>query len=522
MVTNVMSLVKTKGEKKLRGKKAQTAKRRAAAAPEKPKRMINKRNPFRVFVEIGIEEFSEEIDAFIERAGWTKMRKAPDPSLDREYVKLFRILKEGIPFHLAQQFFIDFDESRLVNIVKFFDEFKSQPDVAEKIENMKEFIKRREATPLKFIPSKPEEVTRLRTKSYQEISRSRKISPTSRPAPMFGSEEILSQCEREYRRAPWMFPFTDHVIRGFALKEEDSQFTTPSTVGGWFTVNSKWYEMACNGQRRFIPDTVAYVTLDGNLIVENEEMFTASRRDWIREFVPVGINSFEVAKRMLMNNEILKDTLGPNLERYAEGIIASFGLLATNYDLARNLSYILVFLTPLIEGPQIYHEKIRNLEFQPHILISLDRYMLLPEVFSNPNVDKAIVENKIKQLRRRFETTFYALVDQMDPTTRKKVRPSRIDIPVKTTQSISSAPTPIPVLGPVPEVPGGPEVPEGPVTMELAPGLFQKLRERITQLSHTRCNQCDAEVINPPYTTVSGTDVLKFCSSDCFDRFNIE
>ena len=50
---------------------------------------------------------------------------------------------------------------------------------------------------------------------------------------------------------------------------------------------------------------------------------------------------------------------------------------------------------------------------------------------------------------------------------------------------------------------------------------FKKLRERITQITPIYCNQCDAEVFAPPFTTPRGADRLKFCSKECFDRHDI-
>ena len=66
-----------------------------------------------------------------------------------------------------------------------------------------------------------------------------------------------------------------------------------------------------------------------------------------------------------------------------------------------------------------------------------------------------------------------------------------------------------------------PVVRKSRVAKELAPGLFQKLRERITQMTPIYCNQCDAEVFAPPYTTPRGAQRLKFCSKECFDRYDI-
>jgi hypothetical protein len=522
MADNVMALVKKKGpQKKLRGKAAQRQKARATTVP---KHVPDKRNPFRLFTRVDLGEMSDEIDNFVVNAGWTQDRRVPDPNRDRELLRMFNIIKTGIPFPLVKTFFVDFDESDSANVVRYFEEFLQRPDVRARIENMKVIINRRQATPLEIsqdvlrqggILMEPDR--RRQIKLSQRLVSRRAVSPTQRPRTMFGSDKILSQCEREYERAPWMFPFSDQVIRGYALKDIDPQYTTLQEVkDGWYKVNMTWYKMACEGNRRFVPDKVAYVTVNNDLIVETEEMYRASRRDWIREFTPLGVEGFEATKLMLMDNAVLKSALSRNeLEGYVDAIIASFGSIDTNYDMARKTSYVLAFLSSLIDEPQVYHERIRAQEYPGDVLINLDRYTLLPEVFRNPNVDKTPIETNIKRLRRSIENRYYELIKQSDPATRKRMGPRRMGTLTRPSHLQRSERVALPTTTVVSVVR------EARVAKELAPGLFQKLRERITQMTPIYCNQCDVEVFAPPYTTPKGTQRLKFCSKECFDRYDI-
>jgi len=535
MGDNVFALVKKKGaQKKPRGKAAQVAKRRAAAAEAAgPQRVPDKQNPFRPFKNFEQEEMVEQIDQFVQRAGWTQDRQVPDHNLDRSMVKMFNLLKTGIPFPFVKTFFVDFDESDSYNIIRYFDEFRERPNVRIRIENMKEIIRQRKAQPLN-IPKDvlvtggviPESAGR----KYEGIKfvekeggklRERAVSPTERPKTMFGPDEILSQCEREYRRAPWMFPFSDQVIRGFALKTVDPEFTIPQEIkDDWFKVNMKWYRMACKGERVFRQDAVAYVTINNDLIVETRDMFDASLKEWIREFTPLDINGYDVAKRMIMSNEILKTTLSDSeLDRFATAVLASFGPIQTNYDLARKTSYVLVFLTKLLDEPQSYHERIKMRGYTPDVLINLDRYLLLPEIFRNPNVEKTPFENKIKRARRVIENRYYEFIKQADPAVRRHTRPRRVEAPMRggTAAGVAGPQIALPALLPT----SVSEVRERRSNKELAPGLFQKLRERIGQLTPIYCNKCDAEVFVPAYTTPRGTQRLKFCSKECFDRYDI-
>lgn len=527
---NVMALVKKKGsQKKLRGKAAQRQKVRvAAAATAKPKRVQDKRFPFRPFTLMDPSEMSDEIDIFVARAGWTNDRKVPDIKRDIDMMRMFSILKSGIPFPLVKSFFIDFDKSSSLNVVRYFNEFKQRPDVSARIENMKEIIRRRQATPLKIpedvlikggIVMGPVERKYMEIKMDEEGSslRERAVSPTQRPRSMFGQGEILSQCEREYRRAPWMFPFSDQVIRGFALKNIDPKFTIPQEVkDGWYKVNMAWYRMSCEGKRKFVPGKVAYVTVNNDIIVETEEMYRASRKDWIREFTPLDPDGFEIAKRMLMDNEVLRSVFSGNtLVDYTETIIASFEPSQTNYDLARKISYVLVFLSSLIDQPQVYHERIRAQEYPGDVLINLDRYTLLPEVFKDPDVDKTPIENKIKRKRRSIENRYYELVRQRDPALRRRPRIPQISRDERNERNERNERVAVPDVLPT-------VVREARVSKELTPGLFQKLRERITQMTPIYCNECNAEVFAPPYTTPVGSQRLKFCGKDCFDRYEVD
>ena len=136
-----------------------------------------------------------------------------------------------------------------------------------------------------------------------------------------------------------------------------------------------------------------------------------------------------------MDNDVLKSTLSGNtLEDYAEAIIASFGPIETNYDLARKTSYILVFLSSLIDEPQVYHERIRAQEYPADVLINLDRYTLLPEIFRDPKVDKTPTENKIKRARRSIENRYYELIKQSNPIVRRRMRPQRVEAPARIAQ----------------------------------------------------------------------------------------
>lgn len=100
--------------------------------------------------------------------------------------------------------------------------------------------------------------------------------------------ELGSKCVREFKTAPWFKSRTP--IWGMAIDlsvmetKADAKAYLSGFVAGiikepnWAEVNDEWYEMACNGNRTFIPHTIGYFTAGGNKIfVETAQMFDASQ-----------------------------------------------------------------------------------------------------------------------------------------------------------------------------------------------------------------------------------------------------
>jgi hypothetical protein len=537
MADNVMALVKKKGEKKkLRGRAAQIAQRREEAEEARRKAEAERRrhevirgiedidlpdkpNQFRNFLLVDFNDMKDELEKFIEEAGWTTMRPFSDINYDNDMIRIFNILMTSMPFPLVKTIFEEFDESPVKNFITFFNEFILRPDVIKRRKSMKELIKRRQAIPLhipktllqeKGVQEHPKQYTYTRVKNLM----GREIIPTKRPNLMFGSGDILSRCEREYRRAPWMFIFTDKVIRGFAIKGVDPEYTIPEEVkDDWYKVNMRWYRNACAGKRYFVPDKIGYVTIDKDIIIETKEMFETSQKNWLTEFTPLDPRSFDIAKRMLMDNKILQKSFpdDSSREQYVTAILSEFGNIVTNYEMARKISYVLVFLTDLIDENQIYHSRIKNKQYRGNVLINLDRYTMLPEIFRNPNIDKTPIETKIKRKRRVIENQFYDNLKIANPNLRRRLNPAPVEAPPSKDNRIS-APAVLPSS--VASLPR-----EQRSSVELAPGLFEKLRDRISRISE--CHFCHEDVLVPPYSTVRGEDRLEFCSKNCFDNYDI-
>ena len=506
MAENVRALIKKKGDgKKPRGKKAQLLKRREAV-PVKPKRIIDKRNPFKIFTELDDNEMLDEMDSFMINVGWNPDRSIIDPAIDSGMLRIFNILKNGMPFPLVKVFFEEYEESDTLNIKHFFEEFLKKPNTQHRINRMKEIIERRKTEPLT--------VPKLE-KQQRKIPSPKQIAIPQSQREKVDFKLYSAICESEYSRAPWMFPFTNQVIKGFAHKAMDLEYTLPVEIeSGWFKVNKKWYKLSCEGKRKFIPNKIAYITLDDELIIETEQMFEASKKDWIKEFVPVDQNGFVVARRMLMDNQVIKNNINhKDLEKYIQDILDSFKKIQTHYDLARKLSYILVYLSPVIVEQPSFYKRIRD--YRAGDLINLDETILLPEVFKNPNIDKRNARRKIENARKNIENRYYNLLRLEDKTLRIPTRPQPLDHRKPRSSSKQSFVLNNPEIADYAE----PSSKRRIAHKQVASGVIENIKEKLNHYDPIFCHECHQDIISPTYTTIKDTDRLEFCSKECFEKF---
>lgn len=566
---NVMNLIKKKGPKKLRGFAGAAAKRRLNKPVAARKPVFNKRDPFKSFLTFSDSEMYEQIIAFISTLS---------PLSDRQLIKMFSILRNGIPWPLVKPFFEEFDDSNSTNIVSFFDNFIKRPEIEEQINEMKYVILSRQIDPLTSPVSRPTIPQAVGPKRVADWE-----LPVGVRKPMFGPGDIPSICEQEYRRAPWMYKFINEPIRGFALRNEIPQYTTDQIIktndkrddmgsNPWYKANQKWYREVCEKGRVFNEGNVAYVTATGDVIVETREMYETSKRDWEHiidiEFSPVNEQSFDVAKMLLKDNPILSHYKSEDIDAILASISENAGpTQRVNYDMAKKLSWILVFLSKLTKEPQIYHYRVQNHQYKPEDLILLDRYTLLPEIYKNPNANSDEIEYMVKSRRRFIENQFYSRLQPIEIGKRKRTAPARPEIfKYLTTDAFSKCPpnlkdiiyyeedgelycfnrkelkTTNPVTGKKlsPEFldelarinysnnvdyDGGinilPEIiKEKQADKELAPGLFQKLKEIIMSNGNIlHCSFCNAEVSDPKYKSIKGMTTVQFCEQECFDQF---
>ena len=616
MDINVLKLVKKRGPKKLRGGAAVAAKKRAVAAAAKQQQpRISDIKPYESFSVLPMVYMSDQIDEYIYRLVSLPEKTAKqlkDGILSQErnvkldgriskadlfymyYLNALRVpnisslkkrdiqmpkllgvfhkIKSRLPWSLVPTFFKEFiaNEPDLnMSVINFFNKFYNREDVKLKVMQMEQLMKDRQATGLRNAERN------VWTGNLDDwVSKARAKQPPLIPAPRvashtFGPGDIPSNCENEYRRAPWT---NNPEIVGFVVRNTPllNKYATTMFKDWWYNVGKSWYKDACDKQRNFIEGAVGYMTRSGDVITETREMFESSLREWKKpvaavEFQNVSPDSFAVAQDMLENSILPKDAV--------QGVLTSIKP-TTNHDMARGLSNILVYLDPLIKGgDQVHHFRVKNSYYKPEDLIHLDKYTLLPEIFRNPESDHIESEITIEKKRHRIENAFYeALSRPFDPFVRKTAIVKQTISKYLQTDARKKCPSGvddviyynedgriycfdrIAILGKKVNPFTGktfrqdffnelakithqndddtdddifydsnddlnddpPPQPQRRSGVELAPGLFQKLKTMILTL---HCNNCDKEIYAPKYKSVHGTERLYFCSRECFDAF---
>jgi hypothetical protein len=490
--------------------------------------------------------------------------------------RVLNFLLYGLPLSMAEKFVKTYIEEGLnLPISSVLDRFIMKPEVARKIKSMTKFIQSRTPEPLKYKKQKQPEINRKKIIYIDETSSPE--SGTRRPGAerRFGKGEILSNCEREYGRAPWMAQFTNKIIRGFVIfTGEPNEYTSSLYKNGWFRVNMLWYKHACEKNENTRKFPVAYLTMNGEMIDEKPEMYQASLISWETqknvEFSNVYIpESFDVAKQMLTKSIIPAEDINAVLSSLIPASGSTFPS-ATNHDVAKRLSWVLVFLQKLITEPQVHHSRVKNRQYDPDLLAELDRYALLPEIYKDPSKDNEEIDEIIRKKRNFIEQDFYdRLTKLINPTLRKSGTPRRPNFyaPLKTfvrekcppgvndvvyyedeqelfcferqaiintrynpvtgkpwkstfVEELKRIQNPI-LIKPLQSVSEqSPEPRDIVAEKELAPGLFSKLRAEITLLQTYICDQCDREILVPRYKSIKNGKKVLFCTQDCFDDYN--
>lgn len=197
-------------------------------------------------------------------------------------IKILNYLRYVLPWFRASSFLKEYVDSRIsseINIRSFYDEYSRRSDVLRDIDRSRKTIRKRSALKYKLADSN------LPRESTTTIFGKDNVTSFS--------SEMMERCVAMYvsDRTSWL---PDKTIVGMAIKKRGPYASVygdfnqvvsgkkKDTKKGWIKVlDRSWYPFVCSGNRKFLPNQVAYVVLrsDGekvDLVVENLKMYNES------------------------------------------------------------------------------------------------------------------------------------------------------------------------------------------------------------------------------------------------------
>ena len=544
---NLMKRVKLRGagRKRARGRKA---------SPKVAAILLDKRNPYSTFLEYSPEELY---------AGMADYVQTLNPQVDIEKIRVMNLLMTKVPWSLVRPFFIRLNNSPGHNLVEMFDQYFEE--IKDRVAQSTDYIKSRRATPLGPPPvhrPKPPPAARELIRLGEQQER-KPVKQT-----YFGAE-IPDKCVSEYQRAPWMLnKFSKRPIRGIVMRKSDWT-TDQEPQPGWFKVKASWYPHICKNGREFVENNLGYLTDEGKIIVETKAMYKASRgkeADIDIGEEPATERSFKAAEAMLRGNDVPDEYVSSILEALPD---------YNNNEMAKSLADFLVYMSPLTKEPQIFIKRVKNGLYIPAKLLRLTKREKLPEIYKNPLANQDQMDNIIKSKKKRLVGDFiYRVGAELGPGIRVRGLPVKPEVfPHPEANSAKCPPainniyyreggtmycfdleavrnevknpisgkkfsrdfiremkgmrTPAVAREAVAATSAKEEIPElrEPIGnkrvahAELAPGLFEKLKEEILLLDPIYCSQCNIEVMVPQFKSVKGSELVQFCTSACFEKF---
>lgn len=300
----------------------------------------------------------------------------------------------------------------------------------------------------------------------------------------------------------------DYGIKGFVVSNPHNVFATSIEVKynnkTWYKVNKLFYKQLYTDSRVFVPDLIGYIMQDSSIITETLTMFerlkllseTKESEHKIKAGYKVAID--------IINQDILLNTVYSvkDLNSFAAKVVESFKPCDSAKEIAKKLSFVLVYYRKLITGEQSYIENTKKKLYAPENLLNLKKDVLLPEVYSLSAVNKKEVEvsvgKLIAQIRKEIETLFFIQLQSIKLPEAGRVY-FRAKIPFERKHNNQL-------------VPGE----------KFAPGLIQKLKTLINFVPITTCSFCNKHVYNLSYKSIYAGEVQEFCNQKCFDKFEFK
>lgn len=461
--------------------------------------------------------------------------------IDRKHIQMFYSLRMFVPWYTAINFLKEYaDDNRGLTAPELYKYYLDTPDMKMLVNDTARYLHKRQISKTAGISNaelKKSEFSQIFADYYNiqnvlDIYKSNYNIPPpcveatltridKKPVIVGGDYDAMifsKNIENPYGDidaidTTWLY---EYGIKGFVAQHKYDVYATSIEVKyknkTWYKVNKLFYRQLYTDKRPYVPGAIGYIMKDSSIVVETEEMFKKLKKSFILKETKAKIDAgYGVALEMI-NENILLNTIYTvkELNVFANKIIDSFKPCETTKEIAKKLSFILVYYSNLTsafsdsENVQIYIQNTKNRLYAPENLLNLQKDVLLPEVYSLPdtNPDKkailSIARQTIAQKRREIESEFYVRL-------RAKVLPEGGRIPVYA-KIVAQKPH-IGQLG------------QGD---NLSPGLIQKLKTLITVVPLIPCSFCGKNVYNLSYKSICSGEVKTFCNQECFDQFDFK
>jgi hypothetical protein len=301
----------------------------------------------------------------------------------------------------------------------------------------------------------------------------------------------------------------DYGIKGFVVSNVSNVFATSIEVKynneTWYKVNKLFYKQLYTNSRTFVPDLIGYIMQDSSIVTETLTMFERLKLIFQTKESGSRIKTgYKVAIDMI-NQDILLNSIYSVKERnsFAAKVVDSFKPCDSVKEIAKKLSFVLVYYRKLINCEQSYIENTKKKLYAPENLLNMQKDLLLPEVYFVSAVNKkdlvVSVKKLIAQIRKEIETSFFTQVQLTN------ILPEEGRVYLRIAPQIARKHNNQLMPG-----------------EKFAPGLIQKLKTLITFIPITTCSFCNKHVYNLSYKSIYSGEVKDFCDQDCFDKFEFK
>jgi len=453
--------------------------------------------------------------------------------IDVENIRMFYSLRMFIPWYAALHFLKEYaDDNRGLLAPELYNFYLDTPEMKKLKSETLQFLQRRVAKTAGITNKELNNPVFTQIFSDFYTCTNKKQSTYIFPPPrvktvkkirieeqtvfqtVVGGEEETSLLERQPVRFPenkifdttWLH---DYGIKGFVVSNVSNVFATSIEVKynnkTWYKVNKLFYKQLYTNSRTFVPDLIGYIMQDASIITETFTMFERLKLLFQTKESESRIKAgYKVAIDMI-NQDILLNSIYSvkELNSFAAKVVDSFKPCDSVKEIAKKLSFVLVYYRKLINGEQSYIENTKKKLYAPENLLNMQKDLLLPEVYFLSAVNKkelvVSVGKLIAQIRKEIETSFFT---RLQLTT---ILPEEGRVYLRIKPQIAQKHNNQLIPG-----------------EKFAPGLIQKLKTLITVIPITTCSFCNKHVYNLSYKSIYSGEVKDFCDQDCFDKFEFK